>query len=74
MNIEVWEDGKEQYILNDEFVLKRADKLEFGIHETIYSGVDLELSYSWKKQTIDKIVLKIIFGFIITKHELVEFI
>ncbi len=55
MKIEMWEDGKEQYILNDEFVLKRADKLEFGIHETIYSGVDLELSYSWKKQTIDKI-------------------
>jgi GNAT superfamily N-acetyltransferase len=53
--IEQWQEGKDEYLLNDGFVLKRADKLEFGIHETIYLNVDLELSYSWKKQTIDKI-------------------
>jgi len=49
--IEQWQEDKEEYILNDGFMLKRADKLEFGIHETIYSNVDLELSFSWKKQT-----------------------
>lgn len=53
--IEPWQEEKEQYILNHGFLLKRADKLEFGIHETIYSNVDLDLSFSWKKQTIDKI-------------------
>ncbi len=50
-----WQEGKDEYMLNDGFVLKRANKLEFGIHETIYSNVDLELSFSWKKQTVDKI-------------------
>lgn len=50
-----WQEEKEQYILNDRFMLKRADKFEFGIHETIYSNVDLELSFSWEKQTVDKI-------------------
>jgi ribosomal protein S18 acetylase RimI-like enzyme len=53
--IDQWQDEKDEYILNEGFVLKRADKLEFGIHETIYSNVDLELSFSWKKQTVDKI-------------------
>lgn len=53
--IENWQEEKEQYILKDGFMLKRADKLEFGIHETIYSNVDLELSFSWEKQTVDKI-------------------
>lgn len=53
--IEQWQEGKDQYILNDGFMLKRADKFEFGIHETIYSNVDLELSFSWKKQTVKKI-------------------
>lgn len=55
--IELWQEEKDQYILSHGFMLKRADKLEFGIHETIYSNVDLELSFSWKKQTIDKIDL-----------------
>lgn len=53
--IEKWQEGKEPYILDNGFMLKKADKFEFGIHETIYSNVDLELSFSWKKQTIDKI-------------------
>jgi len=53
--IDKWQKGKEEYILNDGFMLKRANKLEFGIHETIYSNVDLELSFSWKKQIVDKI-------------------
>ena len=53
--IEQWQEEKEQYILNDGFMLKRADKLEFGIHETIYSNMDLELSFSWQKQTVEKI-------------------
>lgn len=42
---------KEQYILHDGFVLKKANPLAFGIHETIYSNMDLELSFSWKKRT-----------------------
>jgi ribosomal protein S18 acetylase RimI-like enzyme len=53
--IEQWKEEIEQYILNDGFMLKRADKFEFGIHETIYSNVDLELSFSWEKQTVGKI-------------------
>ena len=53
--MERWQEGKEQYILKDEFMLKKADKFEFGIHETIYSNVDLELSFSWKNRTLDKI-------------------
>jgi ribosomal protein S18 acetylase RimI-like enzyme len=53
--IEKWQEGEEQYILNDGFMLKRADKFEFGVHETIYSNMDLELSFSWKKQTVGKI-------------------
>ncbi len=51
--IEQWEEEKEQYILNNEFILKRANKFEFGIHETIYSNVDLELNFSWEKQTVE---------------------
>lgn len=50
-NIQPWHEGKDEYILNDGFILKRADKLEFGIHETIYSNMDLELRFSWRKQT-----------------------
>lgn len=53
--IEQWQEGKDEYNLNDGFMIKRADKIEFGIHETIYSNVDLELSFSWKKQIVDKI-------------------
>ncbi|WP_242865891.1 hypothetical protein [Desnuesiella massiliensis] len=36
--IESWQEEKDQYILNHGFMLKRADKLEFEIHETIYSN------------------------------------
>lgn len=36
-------------------MLKKADKFEFGIHETIYSNVDLELRFSWEKRTLHKI-------------------
>lgn len=46
--IERWQDNKESYILGNGFVLKRADKHEFGIHEAIYSNADLELSFSWR--------------------------
>lgn len=53
--IEQWQEEKEQYILNNGFVLKRANKFEFGIHETIYSNVDIGLNFSWKKQTVDNI-------------------
>ena len=53
--IEMWQEEKEQYMLGNGLMLKKADKRDFGIHETIYSNVDLELSYSWKKQTVDKI-------------------
>ncbi|MGG7163126.1 GNAT family N-acetyltransferase [Clostridium ihumii] len=49
-----WQDGLKEYKLNNGFILKSADKLEFGIHETIYSNVDLELRFSWEKQTMDK--------------------
>ncbi len=53
--IEQWEEEKEQYILNNGFILKRANKFEFGIHETIYSSVDLGLNFSWEKQTVENI-------------------
>lgn len=53
--IERWQEEKEEYILSNGLMLKKADKRDFGIHETIYSNVDLELSFSWKKQTVDKI-------------------
>lgn len=49
--IEVWQEDKEVYFLIDGFSLRRADKYEFGIHETIYSNGDIELSYSWEKRT-----------------------
>lgn len=54
MEIELWREGKYEYTLNNGFILKKADKFEFGIHETIYSNADLELSFSWKKRTQDK--------------------
>ena len=52
--IELWREGKDEYVLNNGFTLKKADKIEFGIHETIYSNVDLELRFSWKKRIQDK--------------------
>ncbi|GEM_PF-6024747 len=33
--IELWREGKDEYILNNGFMLKKADKFEFGIHETM---------------------------------------
>ena len=59
--IEQWIDGKEHYKLDDGFELKKADNLEFGIHETIYSNMDLELNYSWKKQTENKLECESLF-------------
>ncbi|WP_346917502.1 GNAT family N-acetyltransferase [Clostridium sp.] len=52
-NIEKWEDGKDQYLLNDRFMLVRASEVEYGIHYAIYVGVDEELTYSWNKLSHD---------------------
>lgn len=46
-NIEKWEDCKDQYVLNNGFMLIRADETEFGIHYAIYVGIDEEFTYSW---------------------------
>lgn len=48
-NIEKWEDGKEQYELNNGFRLVRANVAEFGVHFAIYVDRDEEFSYSWNK-------------------------
>ncbi len=48
-NIEKWEDGKEQYLLNNGFMLVRANVAEFGIHYAIYVDRDEELTYNWYK-------------------------
>lgn len=52
-NIEKWEEGKEQYLLNNGFKLVRANEAEFGIHYAIYVGVDEEFTYSWDKLSHD---------------------
>jgi ribosomal protein S18 acetylase RimI-like enzyme len=49
--IESWHDEKEHFELKDGFHLRRAEGKEFGVYETIYSNMDLELSFSWNKQT-----------------------
>ena len=46
-NIENQVDCKEQYVLDNNFILLRADEAEFGVHYAIYLEVDQELSYSW---------------------------
>ncbi|MEW8995091.1 GNAT family N-acetyltransferase [Clostridium sp.] len=52
-NIEKWEKGKEQYLLNNGFILIRANESEYGIHYAIYVGVDEEFTYSWDKLSHD---------------------
>lgn len=52
-NVETWEAGKEQYILNNGFMLIRANESEFGIHYAIYVDADEELTYSWNKLSHD---------------------
>lgn len=51
--IEIWQENKNEYLLCNDFMLKRADKNEFAVHHTIYSNADLELRYSWNKQISD---------------------
>jgi len=48
-NIEKWEEGKEQYLLNNGFKLIRANVAEFGIHFAIFVDRDEEFTYSWNK-------------------------
>ncbi|MGH4124318.1 MAG: GNAT family N-acetyltransferase [Clostridium sp.] len=48
-NIEKWEEGKEQYLLNNGFELMRANVAEFGIHFAIYVDRDEEFTYNWNK-------------------------
>ena len=52
-NIENWEDGKEQYLLNNGFSLVRANVAEFGIYYAIYVDRDEEFTYSWNKLSQD---------------------
>lgn len=52
-NIEKWEDGKEQYVLNNGFIIVRADIGEFGIHYAIYVDRDEEFKYNWNKISQD---------------------
>lgn len=52
-NIEKWEDEKEQYVLNNGFMLVRADVGEFGIHYAIYVDRDEEFKYNWNKLSQD---------------------
>ncbi len=52
-NIEKWEEGKEQYALNNGFRLVRANVGEFGIHYAIYVDRDEEFKYSWIKMSQD---------------------
>jgi len=52
MRLERWEENKKEYTLNNGFSLKRAAKKQFGVYKAIYSGIDLELSYSWRIQTM----------------------
>ncbi|MDT8719729.1 GNAT family N-acetyltransferase [Clostridium sp. 19966] len=52
-NIQKWEDGKEQYILNNGLMLVRADVGEFGIHYAIYVDRDEDFKYNWIKISQD---------------------
>lgn len=52
-NIEKWEEGKEQYLLNNGFTFVRADVGEFGIHYAIYVDRDEEFKYNWNKLSQD---------------------
>ncbi|WP_105615073.1 GNAT family N-acetyltransferase [Vallitalea okinawensis] len=52
-NIEKWEEGKEQYELDDGFILIRANEADYGIHYAIYGDMDDELTYSWNKLSHD---------------------
>lgn len=48
-NIEKWEEGKEQYTLNNGFKLVKANDDEFGLRYAIYSDMNNEFIYDWNK-------------------------
>lgn len=49
-NIEIWQDEKEYYTLNNGFSLEKAEKFEFIVYYKVYSGIGDKLYYSWRIQ------------------------